>query len=62
MAQDHIIEWIGVILLFIFGVTMMYQGHMIIHQKNGYSHRNQRINSAKMRKRIEKIIKDYGSN
>jgi hypothetical protein len=43
-------------------VTLMYQGHMIIYQKNGYSHRNQRINSAKMRKRIEEILKNYGSD
>ena len=37
MAQDNIIEWIGVVLLFLFGVTMICQGHFIFHQKHGYS-------------------------
>ena len=56
--DGHSIEIIGAILLFIFGIVMFYQGHLILHQKNGYSHRNQRIESANMRKRIEKLLKD----
>jgi ABC-type nickel/cobalt efflux system permease component RcnA len=55
---EHYIEITGVILLFVFGMTMLYQGHLILLQKNGYSHRNQKIESANMRKRIETLLKD----
>ena len=58
MAQDHIIEWIGTILLFLFGVTMLCQGHAIFHVKYGYKHaereRNKMIN---VRKQVEDLFK-----
>ena len=58
MAQDHIIEWIGTILLFLLGVTMFCQGHAIFHGKYGYKHsereRNKMIN---VRKQVEDLFK-----
>jgi len=31
---------------------------MILNQKNGYSHRNLRVDSENMRRRIETLLKD----
>ena len=33
-----VIEWIGIVLALIFGVTMFCQGHAIFHGKYGYRH------------------------
>ena len=61
MAQDHIIEWIGVILLFLFGITMICQGHAIFHGKYGYKHTEREKNrSADIRKQLEEIINANG--
>ena len=61
MAQDHIIEWIGVILLFLFGITMICQGHAIFHGKYGYKHSEREKNrSADIRKQLEEIINANG--
>ena len=38
MVEHHIIDWIGVITLFLFGITMICQGHFIYHGKRGYRH------------------------
>jgi hypothetical protein len=58
MAQDHIIEWIGVILLFGFGITMFCQGHFIIHGKNGYKHsEREKQKMADARKQVEDLFK-----
>lgn len=54
----HIIEIVGLSLFIFFIITMIYHGHMILYQKNGYSHRNMRIDSENMRKRVEKLLKD----
>ena len=59
MAQDHIIEWIGVVLLFVFGITLMCQGHFIIAGKHGYRHserEKQKMNNT--RKQVEELFKD----
>jgi len=59
MAQHHIIEWIGVVLLFLFGMTMICQGHAIFHGKYGYKHserEKEKINNT--RKQIEDLLKD----
>jgi len=59
MAQDHIIEWIGTIALFLFGITMICQGHFIFHGKHGYKHterENKKMSDA--RKQVEKLLKD----
>ena len=51
MAQNHIIDWIGVILALLFAVTMFCQGHAIFHGKYGYKHtereKNKMINVRK---------------
>ena len=61
MAQDHIIEWIGVVLLFGFGMTMICQGHAIFHGKYGYKHTERdKKRSADIRKQLEEIINANG--
>jgi len=59
MAEYHITEWVGVVTLFLFGITMIVQGHFIYHGKHGYKHcerENQKSLSA--RKQIEELLKD----
>ena len=54
-----IIEWIGIVLLFGFGVTMFCQGHAIFHGKYGYKHserENKKMSDA--RKQVEDLFKD----
>ena len=52
------IEWIGIILALIFGVTMFCQGHFILHGKNGYRHSEREQQKMKnARKQVEKAIK-----
>ena len=60
MAQDHIIEWIGVVTLFLFGVTMIIQGHFIYHQKHGYSRKETEDPEARdrTRRQIEKVLRN----
>lgn len=59
MAQDHALELIGTILLFIFGVTMICQGHAIFHGKYGYKHsEREKKKSADIRKELEQMLKD----
>ena len=58
MAQDHAIEWIGTIALFLFGITMICQGHFIFHGKYGYKHserENKKMSDA--RKQVEELLK-----
>ncbi len=58
MAQNHITEWIGIVLLFLFGVTMFCQGHFIYHNKHGYSRKDSERQEARdqVRRQIEAII------
>jgi putative Mn2+ efflux pump MntP len=59
MVEDNVIEWIGVILLFVFGVTMIYQGHMIYHSKRGYRHtEKQKQDAINTRRRIEELLRN----
>jgi len=60
MAQHTlIIEWIGIVLALIFGVTMFCQGHAIFHGKYGYKHtEREKEKSAETRKQVEKLLKD----
>ena len=55
--ENHIIDWIGVVLLFVFGVTMICQGHFIYHQKHGYSRKETENPEARdrVRRQIEAI-------
>jgi hypothetical protein len=59
MAQNNIVEWLGVITLFLFGVTMICQGHFIFHGKHGYKH-SERENkrSEDTRRQIEELLRD----
>jgi len=58
MANHHI-ELIGTILLFVFGVTMIYQGHAIFHGKYGYRHcERDKYKSQNVRRELERILKD----
>ena len=61
MAQHSslILEWVGVVLLFLFGVTMFCQGHFIIHNKNGYSRKDSENQEARdqVRRQVEKILR-----
>ena len=61
MAQHHIVDWIGVVLLFLFGMTMICQGHFIFHGKYGYKHTERdKKRSADIRKQLEEIINANG--
>ena len=58
MAQHHIIDWIGVILLFSFGVTTICQGHFIFHGKYGYKHsEREKEKMSNARKQVEDLFK-----
>ena len=59
MAQDHIIEWIGTIALFVFGITMIVQGYYITHNKHGYSRKDHESpeHRDQVRRQVENIIK-----
>ena len=62
MAQDYtlILEWIGIVLALIFGATMFCQGHMIFHQKYGYSRKETENPEARdrVRRQVEAAIRD----
>lgn len=59
MAQNHIVEWLGVITLFLFGITMICQGHFIFHGKHGYKHSERESKrSENTRRQIEELLKD----
>ena len=60
MVENHfiVIEWIGIILALVFGVTMFCQGHAIFHGKYGYKHterEKQKMSDA--RKQVEDLFK-----
>ena len=59
MDEDKFVEWLGVVTLFLFGITMLLQGHFIFHGKHGYRHterEKQKMGSA--RKQVEDLLKD----
>jgi hypothetical protein len=60
MAQDNIIEWVGVVTLFLFGITIICQGHFIFHQKHGYSRKETEDPEARdrVRRQVEAAIRD----
>ena len=59
MVKDNFVEWIGVITLFLFGITMIIQGHFIYHGKHGYSRKDYDDQQKKdhVRKQVERVIK-----
>ena len=57
MDSSTSIEWVGVVLLFLFGVTMICQGHAIFHGKYGYKHsEREKQKIANVRKQVEKLF------
>ena len=61
MVENNIIviEWIGIILALIFGVTMFCQGHAIFHGKYGYKHtEREKKKLADAREQVENLFKD----
>ena len=60
MATDQIIEWVGVVTAFLFGMTMICQGHFIFHQKHGYSRKETEDPEARdrIRRQVEKVLRD----
>ena len=56
--SSTVLEWIGVVLAFMFGLTMICQGHFIFHQKYGYSRKETEDPEARdrVRRQIEKAI------
>ena len=58
-GHSLIIEKIGVILLFFFGLTMIWQGHLIFHGKYGYRHsEREKKKSEDIRKQVENLLKN----
>ena len=57
--SSTVLEWVGVVLAFLFGLTMICQGHFIYHQKHGYSRKETEDPEARdrVRRQIEKAIK-----
>ena len=48
-------------MLFVFGITMICQGHAIFHGKYGYKHTERdKKRSADIRKQLEEIINANG--
>jgi hypothetical protein len=59
MVEHHIVEWIGVITLFLFGITMICQGHFIYHGKRGYRHsEREKEKMSNARKQVEDLFKN----
>ena len=57
--SSTVLEWVGVVLAFLFGLTMICQGHFIYHQKQGYSRKETEDPEARdrVRRQIEKAIR-----
>ena len=57
--SSTVLEWIGVVLAFVFGLTMICQGHFIFHQKHGYSRKETEDPEARdrVRRQVEKAIR-----
>ena len=59
MDGHSFIEWLGVITIFLFGITMIIQGHFIFHGKHGYKHcEREKKKSADIRKQVEQLLKN----
>lgn len=54
--NPHVLDITGIFLALIFATTMFYHGHMILHQKNGYSQKDEKKDAARMRHRIEQML------
>ena len=54
----QIVEIIGIFLAIIFAITMYYHGYMIIHEKGGYKQNDHQRDLARMRERIEELMRN----
>ena len=54
----EIVEIIGIFLAIIFAITMYYHGYMIIHEKDGYKQNDYQRDLARMRERIEELMRN----
>lgn len=53
------IDYLGTILLFLFGITMIIQGHFIVSGKYGYRHtEREKLKMGNARKQVEDLFKD----
>ena len=58
-THQLVIEWIGIVLAIVFGITMFCQGHFILHGKQGYRHtEREKKKMTDARKQIEQLLKD----
>lgn len=59
MAQNHLIEWLSVILLFVFGISMIIQGYFILYGKGGYKNAQlEKIKMNNVRRQVEELFKN----
>ena len=57
MASSTFIDQLGVVMLFLFGITMIIQGHFIFHGKHGYKHsEREKQKMSKTRKQVEDLL------
>ena len=57
MTVDFV-EIVGIFLAIIFAITMYYHGYMILHEKDGYKQNNHKRDIARMRERIEELMRN----
>ena len=59
MASSTFIDWLGVVMLFLFGITMIIQGHFISKGIYGYRHSEREKKKLEdTRKQVEKIFQN----
>ena len=56
--DGHLVEVIGIIFLTIFAITVFYHGWQITHEKSGYSRKDIRRETERMRQRVEELLKE----
>lgn len=54
----QIVEIVGIFLAIIFAITMYYHGYMILHERGGYKQNDHDRDIARMRKRIEELMRN----
>ena len=57
MTADFV-EIVGIFLAIIFAITMYYHGYMILHERGGYKQNDHDRDIARMRKRIEELMRN----
>ncbi len=59
MVEHSLVDWIWVVVIGLFGATMIIQGHFIYHGKHGYSRKDYDDQQKKnhVRKQVERVIK-----